>query len=471
MVTTTGKIAAAVLEAVKKAGRKGATADDIMALGFSRTSVTPRLADLTKAGAIVKHGFRATRQGTAGTVYKIKGKTKAAPKVKVPAPAPAPAALKSAAEIAHEKTAAAPASPAPVAPVAPAAPPEPVAPPRKLKNHFILVSDHSYSMDAFRAGAAKLFNKQVETILATKDQDSSVTVYEFGVSGHGSGSIRELRYNAPPSQVARYAEDGSDYLAVGNTPLYAAVVKAGQRALCDRDPSTSFVMLVLTDGEENQSPAFGIHAHELREFIRTQQGTDRWTFVFLVPKGYKARFVSESGVFEGNVREWDDIEKAREEVTSGLRQYAEDRRSGARSSKNWFQTDLSKIAPADLSRLKDITSDVRSWAVEKESEVMTFVNYKTGGRFKPGVSFFEIHKKEREFQDYKKLILFDKVTGRYYADGPTLTVRSLCGFPASGTVAIDPVNHASFLLLGQSMSTNRLLGRGTRLVFWEAGAN
>lgn len=326
-----------------------------------------------------------------------------------------------------------------------------------LKNHFVLVCDGSGSMASHRNGAAKLFNEQLDIVQNSKDQNS-VTVFHFGLA---SRPVQEIRFNAPPNQVNRFTP--YNYPAEGQTPLYDAVLEAGQRALCDTDPDKSFVMVVLTDGQENASYN---SASQLREFIRKQQATDRWTFVFLVPRGYKQNFVSLSGVYDGNVREWDNIEDARRELIAGAQNYMQARSRGLRSTKSWFTTDLSSVGKREISRLRDITNEVDTFTVERESNIRDFVNAKTGGQFAPGRSFFEIMKKEKEIQDYKRLLIQDRTTKRIYADGNGLTVRQLVGLPDSGTVAIDPGNHANYVLFAQSTSLNRILPRGTKLTFW-----
>lgn len=332
--------------------------------------------------------------------------------------------------------------------------------PRQLRNHFILVCDGSGSMRTHREGAARLFNEQLDTVQggSVLGQANAVTVFHFGTE---DADVKEIAFNAPPNRLSRFS--AHSYPANGNTPLYDAVVQAGNRALCDMDEDTSYVMVVLTDGEENASKH--TTSRDLQRFIQKQQGTDRWTFVFLVPRGYKSNFVRLSGVHEGNVREWDNIERAREELTSGMSRYFSARSSGARSSRNWFTTDLSGITPRVLNELKDVTGEVDMWTVDREADIKSFVNVKSSGRFLPGRSFFEVMKKEKQFQDYKKLLIMDKTTKRIYADDRK-SVRSVCGFPDKGDVAIDPGNHGNYVLLAQSMSSNRILPRGTKLAFW-----
>lgn len=331
---------------------------------------------------------------------------------------------------------------------------------RPLRNHFILVCDGSGSMRTHREGAARLFNEQLDMVRGNNHlgQSNAVTVFHFGV---GNTEVREVAFNAPADRISRFT--WNSYPAEGDTPLYDAVIQAGNRALCDMDQDTSYVMVVLTDGEENASRSNT--ARDIQRFIQKQQATDRWTFVFLVPRGYKSNFVRLSGVHEGNVREWDNIERAREELTGGMARYFTARAAGARSSRNWFTTDLSAITPQTLNELKDVTHEVDMWTVDNESDIKSFVDYKSRGHFAPGRSFFEVMKKEKQFQDYKKLLIMDKATKRIYADNRK-SVRSVCGFPDHGDVAIDPGNHANFVLLAQSMSSNRILPRGTKLAFW-----
>jgi hypothetical protein len=486
-------LGAKIMGALKSARKKGMTVAELVTItGENRQAVTGQLTVLKRSGVAKLSGnFRVNGSGKPSAVYI------SVPGVKVPKPKNAtvtprkPRAPKPVAQIVKN------------APATPAAPAAPATPQTKLKNHYVLVCDTSGSMDQpsgkpNKIGAERLFNEQLDLIQKTTDQENTVTIFHFGrteTNRPGEGCIREIRYNVPPSMAPRF---NKDYPAENGTPLYAAVIQAGKRAMCDTDHDKSFVMVVLTDGEENESRSrYGIVEKDLQEFIRERQATDRWTFVFLVPKGYKDKFVRQSGVHEGNVQEWDDINKAREELTAGTERYMEGRRQGRRSTKNWFTTDLSKITPADLAQLRDITDEVNAWTVEAEEEIALYVGVKTGGhleqlkdaqgnvvlhqrgtkkgqpvmhciggKFAAGRGFFEIMKKEKQIQDYKKFIIIDKTTKRVYADGPTRTVRNVCGFPEKGDVAVDPGNHANFVLAAQSTSTNRLLPRGTKLYFW-----
>lgn len=449
--------AARVSVAIASMGAQGATVDELVAtLGIGRKSVAGRVAEMVKRGQLRTAGTRTNRRGMQTTIYVWTHVIPQTPS-KAPKPKRKSRAKNPKKTITHEQQHVS----------IPAVPTFSPPPAKKLKNHFILVSDHSGSMAVHRYGAAALFNKQLDTIIAAADQENTVTVFQFGLEADGPGSIKEKRFNVPPTMVERFT--GATYEATGNTPLYDAVIQAGQRALCDGDTEKSFVMFVVTDGEENRSRADAV---QLRDFITRQQATDRWTFVFLVPKGYKQKFVTLAGVHEANVQEWDttqDISKVESVATGGTVGYFAARRMGSTASRNFFQTNLGNVTTTDLTKLRDITHEIKSWAVDKENDILTFVNYKTGGRFAPGKAFYELTKKEKQVQDYKRVLLYDRQTGRFYADNTAAgaTVRGLLGLPSSGDVAIEPGDHRMFSILIQSTSTNRRLVRGSRVAFWE----
>lgn len=334
----------------------------------------------------------------------------------------------------------------------------PVAP-KITKTHAIIVRDVSGSMRGHSAGAKDFLQKQLDALKNAKGQENTVTIFDFGYDQWPY--VRETLFNQSADLVQNPV-----WNCYGDTPLYDGVIEAGQRALADKDPDKSFLMLVITDGQENKSKRTD---RQLRDFIAAQQATDRWTFAFLVPPGYKQAFVNLAGVPAGNVQEWSDIQQAEKEATVSTQNYLQQRAKGVRSSKSYFVTDLSNITVHDLSQLKDVTNLIDVWTVDQETDVLTFVDQKSRGNFYRGRRYFEIMKKEDKFQDWKGLLIQDKTTKRIYSDGIT-TVRQLCGFPhstgAGGSVSIDPGNHANFTLYGESTSTNRKLPRGTKVAFW-----
>lgn len=384
---------------------------------------------------------RDPRTGRYRTVYAVSGR---------PAPAARPAAARNKAYVPKALRPAPPlianAAPTPAITAALARP----------KNHFGFVLDCSGSMGVHRAAATRLYNEQL-ALLRRSDQDNVVTEFEFG---HHTADVREVRYSCPIAQVP----DRTSWVASGSTPLYDAVRDAVGRMSVDGDPDRAFVLLVLTDGQENASRR--TTSADLQWIVADAQATDRWTLVFLVPPGYKSAFVSQSGVPAGNVREWADLDRASAELVVGTQSYLALRKRGGTSTRGYFRADLAAATAADLLRLHDVTDEVSVWRVDREQPILEFVNRRSRGRFAPGRAFYEVMKREDNLQDYKKLLLQDRATGRVYADGPAHTVRALCGLPDVGDVRLEPGNHANFVLYAQSTSTNRVLPRGTKVAYW-----
>lgn len=452
--TNTAKIYEFIKAASCGLGLGATTYEAAVALGLKRNATAGRIAALKKRGYIEA---RSHRKG--GEIYYVTAK----PYQAVPLPASlakprAPKQVCSGGSCAAQVVHAAP----------PAYASQPVSPTglgTKVKTHYILVLDISPSMRELakvgdyaggtRADAAsKLFNEQLDIYAAATDQESTVSQFEFDYG------FAEKCFNTPVAQVRRYGVD-RPYPHGSGTSVRDAVIKAGQRAMADGDSEKAFVMMVLTDGEDNGSSR--THA-DVRQFIEERQATGKWSFVFMVPPGHKQTVMRLCGVPEGNIREWDDLNKVREELKVSTEAFIDERRrTGVKSTKNWWKSDISHITPADLLSLKDVTSDFKIYTVETGLgvQIKEFVDKKTGGKFTPGCAYYEVYKDEDKVASYKDLLILDRSTGRLYSNG-VKSVREVCKFPA-GDFSLEVFNHSHFVLFTQSTSTNRIIGHGARV--------
>lgn len=342
------------------------------------------------------------------------------------------------------------------------------APATKLvKNHFVLVLDHSCSMSSHREGATKLYNETLAQL--SKDEaaggaQNRVTVFEFGlradVWSRGNAAIREVCYNLRPGELPQLSS--SDWKTESQTPLIDAVMDATGRALADGDPDVSFAVLVLTDGMENDSKR---HTKELlQKRLEELQATDRWTIAFMVPPGM-AKYALELGVPAGNVKEWSSAARLAEETYSSTNSYLQERKTSGglmRSSKKYFQPDASHVS---ASSLKNVTATCDLYRVEQEEDIRSFLDRKTKGAFAVGDGYYQLVKREAELQEYKKLLLLNKGTGEVYGDYAPHDVRRALGLPGGGTIPIEPGNHGDFDVFVQSTSTNRVLPRGSMVIY------
>lgn len=330
-----------------------------------------------------------------------------------------------------------------------------------MKQYIGISRDHSGSMFSLKAAAQRDYNDNVDEIkhaaLGHKI-DTIVTTVECG------GNVRRSIVNSNVQMLATLASYRTD----GQTPLFDSVGELIEllSAVPDSDdPSVSFLVMAITDGEENASTKY--NARKLAAEIKRLQATDRWTFVFRVPAGYGRALVN-LGVPEGNIQEWEQTERGiREssEVTrKALNNYYIQRSTGVRSTDS-FYTDLSHVSKAQIKAvLSDISHIVRIWPVRGSDQIRPFVERKLGHEMRLGCAFYQLSKPEKVVQSHKMLVIRDKNTGAVYG-GPA--ARDLLNLPHTGTIRLYPGQHGDYEVYVQSTSTNRKLMPGTNVLYWD----
>lgn len=329
------------------------------------------------------------------------------------------------------------------------------------KNKILLLLDSSGSMQSISGPAVRAFNHILDSIrgasIAT-GQETSVTLYTFG---EGS-SVKRKFTDVPIGEVAKLND--IIYRPDGQTPLYDCVGEAITDALKrSADAATSFVLNVITDGEENYSNRFS--TYEVKNLIKLVQATDRWTVTFTVPRGTKAAITSRFNVHDGNVTEWEASAAGAAQVAQSFvdsyRGYFAARSRGATKSDGFFVTDMSKVkASAVKGQLTDVRRNYATLHVKAEQEIRPFVE-SCGYAYVLGNAFYQLSKNE-EIQAYKELLLREKGKTAVYGGAEA---RDLLGFPPGLTVKVKPGNHANWDIFVQSTSVNRKLVRGTDVLY------
>jgi len=330
----------------------------------------------------------------------------------------------------------------------------------KLKNKILYVLDASGSMNGLRYDVMRAFNSNLQTAKTKSkesNQQTSATLTTFGEApfSHPIVKLKDIDVNLVTELNA------ANYAPYGNTPLLDAVGQTINLFKNDKDPNTSFVMFVVTDGQENCSENYT--RTSLAKLIKEVSKTDRWTFVFLVPPGEADSISQNLDIPRGNIMEWETtslgIEKFTSQVNSGINNYYASRASGQTAVRSFF-TDMSKVSAKEVKKkLDDIKNDVMVWTVNKEEEIRDFVeNHKF--KYVKGNAFYQLTKPET-IQSNKKIILVEKNKLSVYAGEDA---RELLKLPNSTTKVI-PGNHSNWDIFVQSTSTNRKLVRGTKLVY------
>lgn len=337
-----------------------------------------------------------------------------------------------------------------------------------MKNYIGFARDHSGSMATIARHAARDYNENIVSIkeeAANHGIDTIVSVVELGYGS--TAQVRTIIKNSSVAALKPITE--SSYSANGRgTPLFDAVgdlVEQLQAVPDASDPDVSFVVFTTTDGAENASQKHS--GKTIAKMIKELQATDRWTFVFRVPKGYKSS-LTQYGIPDGNIQEWDQSEKGMQVSTvatrSAFKGFYAARASGVKSTDK-FYTDMSSVSLKEVkAALVDISKQVDVYEVDAQwdgSQIRDFVNAQ-GVTFAKGCAFYEL-KKTETVQDYKQIAVRDKTSGSVYSG---YAARDLLGLPHSGDCKVAPGQHGNYEIYVQSTSVNRKLTKGMGLMIW-----
>lgn len=353
--------------------------------------------------------------------------------------------------------------------------PKRVRPSRAKKRTIIgFVRDHSGSMSGLRAAAAKDYNAQLDShqVLSAKANiDTYASVIKCGA--HGTSGVEVVSQHVPIAQLQKLG--AHQYDTPGGTPLWDSVgraIEVLETSPFAKKPNVGFLVIVVTDGEEMHSQIW--NAQRLAARIRELQATDKWTFTFRVPYGYKARLVNLLGIPEGNVCEWEQsfagMEKSSVQTQAANSNYYQTRSLGLNSTKT-FYADLNVSAKTVEAKCVDITPEVSLWTVassEDGAEIRPFIEGRLkGGVMKKGAAFYQLTKTERNVQNYKKIVIRDKKSKALFGGD---AARNLLKLPTNQNVRLNPGTHTNYDIFIQSTSVNRKLPKGTEVVYWENAA-
>jgi hypothetical protein len=194
-------------------------------------------------------------------------------------------------------------------------------------------------MQSLRGDVIKQYNAQAKTITEKSEEHNQATylsLYTFQTQVD-----RPLIFEANLALVDLKPLTTKVYVTEGYTALLDAVGQAiSDLSQFDRFGSDdSFILIVITDGEENRSSKY--NRSEIANLIRDKTRSDRWSFVFSVPPGY-TKVIKEFGVPAGNVQEWDadakGLEETNQKISAGLDNYFRGRSAGLRSTNAFFTT-------------------------------------------------------------------------------------------------------------------------------------
>ena len=345
---------------------------------------------------------------------------------------------------------------------------------QQYKTHVLISLDHSASMSGIAKQAARDYNSQISAI-----KDNAIALSQnviVSLVNCGYGNTRDVRTeftNASVTALAPIAESSYETRGCG-TPLYDSIgqlIEIAKASPDYNDPNTSFLVLIVTDGEENSSHKWS--ASKLANEIKTLQNTDRFTFTFRTPRGYGKQLVRSLGLFDGNIQEWETTAKGMEQSTAvtsvALSSYFTARSQGKTATRS-FYADLHNVSKEEIkAQLVDISSQVISWIVQTEAEgssIREFVEHKLGDKMLKGAAFYKLvagKKTADKVQENKVIMIRDKDTKVVYSGQ---AARDMLGLPKYGVAKLRPGDLGQWEVFIQSTSVNRVLPVDTEVLYW-----
>lgn len=316
-----------------------------------------------------------------------------------------------------------------------------------LKNHVAILLDVSGSMSGLLDQVQKVFQKQIDFLRKSSllfEQETRVSVYTFDT--HVKCLISDVDV-ARPMELEKLIPGGS-----------TSLLDAGGLAIEDlqllpqKYGDHSFILYLLTDGEENTS-----RNYTAATFKRlTSSLADNFSICALVPSNNSAKLLQGYGVPVGNIDKWDTTLKGVEEVgqkfEKSMNNFYEARSKGVRSMSTVF-SDLNKVTADDV---KQVATEVKKFKVVINEDVKAIyikplVEAKLGTPYVTGKAYYELVKRET-IQESKSIAVQDKKTGKVYVG---YDARVILNLPTVGAVKVDPVQSTKWNVYVQSTSVNR----------------
>jgi hypothetical protein len=328
-------------------------------------------------------------------------------------------------------------------------------------NHIVLVLDASLSMTMVSDQLIKVADNQIKYLANRSkelDQETRITVYTFASQGGYYSTTPDIRCLVYDKDVLRMPSIASMYSANGNTPLIDATLLALEDLAMtpEKYGEHSFLVYVLTDGEENASKN-----RPAALTAKINSLPDNWTVATFVP--------SQTGVFEAkkfgfpkdNIAVWDTTDKGVQEVGEVMRQATENfmvsRSQGVRSIKNLFTMDTPSLSQIDAHMQALHYGQFYLYDVKEVGRIDEFVQKTANRPYKVGEAYYELSKPET-IQAQKAIAILGK-SGLYV--GPD--ARKLLNLPAAH-VKVAPKHNADYKIFVQSTSVNRKLMPNTQLL-------
>lgn len=184
----------------------------------------------------------------------------------------------------------------------------------RYTNYVNFVLDESGSMSSVRQETIKAFNTQLEVLKnAPENVDVFASLYKFNQMN--GKSVWKVFSGVPVKQLTPITE--KEYVPGGGTPMLDAVGDAiTDFEDLDIDDKTSFLVIVLSDGEENSSHFYDYGS--ISDMIVDKQNTGVWTFTYMGANQNLAEIQENMKIEKGNLQVFAATKQGVNEATGVL---------------------------------------------------------------------------------------------------------------------------------------------------------
>lgn len=325
-------------------------------------------------------------------------------------------------------------------------------------NHVALVLDGSGSMGHLSrqvVAAADGYVAHLARRSKEQNQETRVSVYVFE-------NRDQIHCHVFDRDVLRLPSIAGLYRAHGNTPLIDATLLAIRelQTTSTLHGDHSFLVIVLTDGEENASRSKGSQLNTTLGML-----PDNWTVACFVPDIMGKREAKQFGFPDENIAIWDassahGVAEFSEKLNTVTDNYMTARSTGVRGTRNLFSMDLKNLNAQTVQNLSKLApGQFRHYAVHSDEPIAKFVERVTGRPYTIGEGYYQLSKPV-DVQGYKGVAILNRREHTVYTGEGA---RRALGLP-DHQVRLAPNSHPDFDIFIQSTSVNRKLLAGTSLL-------
>lgn len=333
--------------------------------------------------------------------------------------------------------------------------------PANIINHIGLVLDASGSMHPHANSLVQVADNQIKHLAQRSkelDQETRISVWTFA----DASLIRCVVWDM---DVLRLPSIGRFYRTGGQTAFIDATLKSisDLSETPERYGDHSFLVYVLTDGEENAS-------YMKPDVLRTtiDKLKDHWTLAALVPTATAKHEAKRFGFPAGNIEIWDTtsgtgVSEVGERVRTATDNYMQARASGVRSTRSLFSTDVTAVNLSTIKANGLVPLDRGRYMlapVPRDSVIKQFTE-DCGHNYKLGHGYYQLVKTET-IQPQKEIAIVERTPGAKVYVGRD--ARQMIGLPDMA-VRVKPDYNPDFDVFVQSTSINRKLPAGTKYLY------